>query len=80
MYLCMYMGLGISESWAHICTHYLTRGGALSPPETKKPRTNHPFVRGFFMHSLNHRTSAQNTESSADFQGTTPPKKLAFTP
>lgn len=76
----MYMGLGIPDSQAHICTHYLTRGEALSPPETHKPRTNHPFVRGFFMHSLNHRTSAQNTESSADFQGFKAPKKVAFTP
>lgn len=88
LYLCMYMGLGISDSQAHICTHYLTRGGALSPPETHKPRTNKSFVRGFFVHShtrnrayfMNHRPSRQNTESSADFQEFKALKKVAFNP
>lgn len=88
LYLCMYMGLGISDSQAHICTHYLTRGGALTPPETHKPRKNNQFLRGFFAHShtrnqayfMNHRPSRQNTESSADFQGFKAPKKVAFNP
>ena len=67
---------------------HLTRGEALYSPETKKPRKNNRFLRGFFVHShtrnqayfTNHRPSRQNTESSADFQGFKPRKRLLSTP
>ena len=70
------------------CTRHLTRGEALYSPETKKPRKNNWFLRGFFVHShtrnqayfMNHRPSRQNTESSADFQGFNPRKRLLSPP
>lgn len=85
----MYVGLGRRNpgpTFYAPCS--LIYDGALTPPETKKPRKNNRFLRGFFVHShtrnqayvMSHRPSRQNTESSADFKGFKAPKKVAFAP